>query len=219
MPSVISTQTIGSADNCIVLQGSQFGRQHGYGDNWSILRIGLLLNIVDAGSFPGSLFRVALCHGTVNMPGDATTDNSYGCEFSGSWSRGTYGYNMANSAFTRVGTTKVLSPTNISPRIAFQGVSRYVLFMDITKGSPNYTFAFWYHSGNGAGDVTPASFANFLGVPSNLLSLTDQTYGTPTGTSLAVDTATNGILDTVYCSWNLLYPTIWISSLGVVRIA
>lgn len=219
MPSVISTQTIGSADNCIVMQGSQWGRQHGYGDNWSVLRIGVLFSMVDAGTFSGPFFRLGLCHGTVNMPGDATTDNSYGAEFSGSWSRGTYGYNMANAAFTRVGTTKVLSVTNVSPRIAFQGVSRYVLFMDITKGSPNYTFSYWYHSGNGAGDVTPTSFLNFVNVPSTMLSLADQTYANPTGTSLAVDAATNGVLDTVYCSWNLLYPTIWISALAVARMA
>ena len=41
----------------------------------------------------------------------------------------------------------------------------------------------------------------------------------PTGTGLAIDTGTNGILDTVYCGWNLLTPRIFISNLAVVRLA
>jgi len=221
MPSVINTQTIGASDLCIVMNNSQFGRAHGYGDTWNSLRIALLFSAGpdNVQSITGNVFRVGLCNGTVNMPGDVTTNNSYGVNFFGTWARGTYGWNMSNSAFRRVGSTETLSATNISPRLSFQGVSRYPLFIDIVKGSPNYTFNFWYHSGNGTADMTPASFFGYLNIPGTYLSYTDTTYGAPTGTSLAIDTATNGILDTVYCGWSATTWSLWISYIAVVRLS
>ena len=77
-----------NGDQCIALSASQFGRLHGYGNNWNTLRIALSYNVEDTGAtLTGTMLRFGLCHGTANMPGDATTDNSYGIKFQQSWAR------------------------------------------------------------------------------------------------------------------------------------
>ena len=75
MASTIQSQTISAVtDQCIALAASQFGRLHGYGDNWNTLRFGTQFNVEDTGgTLYNQVFRVGLCHGTANMPGDATT--------------------------------------------------------------------------------------------------------------------------------------------------
>ena len=44
-------------DQCIALSASQFGRAHGYGDNWNTLRIALAHNVkTRARIYPGAVF-------------------------------------------------------------------------------------------------------------------------------------------------------------------
>jgi hypothetical protein len=224
MASTIQSQTIGSADLCIALAASQFGRAHGYGDNWNTLRVALLFAVEDTGAnLTGSLLRVGLCKGTNNMPGDATTDNSYGIKYQATWNRanGTY-YEMATSvpwAFSRVAAVETTSATNIATaNICFVNHCRECLFLDIIKGSPNYTFKAFVSTAT-TGDVTPAVF--LAQAPSNppAIGIPAHTYLSPTGTALAIDTGTNGILDTVYVGWNLLTPRLFISNLAVVKLA
>jgi hypothetical protein len=224
MASTIQSQTIGSADLCIALAASQFGRAHGCGDNWNTLRVALNYNVETTGaSLAGTVLRVGLCKGTANMPGDATTDNSYGIKFQQAWlylagppvryAQYTTGDPFA---FTRVGTTETTSVTNVQPLISAVSSCRCSLFVDIIKGSPNYTFKMLFLSGT-AVDVTPAAFLGQISAVTP--ALTNHTYSSPTGTSLAVNTGLNGVLDTVYVGWNTLTPRIFIGNLAVVRLA
>jgi hypothetical protein len=222
MASTIQSQTIGSADLCIALAASQFGRAHGYGDNWNTLRVALNYNVEDTGAgLTGTILRVGLCNGTTNMPGDATTNNSYGIKFQAAWARSGNLYYLQTTtgdplAFTRVGNTETTSLTNVVTHIPFVNGNRAALFLDIIKGSPNYTFNLFYQSGINI-NVTPA---NFLAQVTSLSPvLGNHTYASPTGTALAVDTGTNGILDTVYVGWSMLTPRIFIGNLAVVRLA
>ena len=225
MASTIQSQTIGSADLCIALAASQFGRPHGYGDNWNTLRIAINYNVEDTGAnITGSLFRFGLCNGTTNMPGDATTNNSYGVKFHPTWSRAAgppIAYNYATTesprAFSRVGAVETTSLTNLSSnyRLGTVGNQRGCLFVDIIKGA-SYTFK--YFGVNAAPvDATPADFLAQVG--SLAPALTAHAYASPTGTGIAIDTGANGILDTVYVGWNLLTPRIFIGNLAVVRLA
>ena len=224
MASTIQSQTIGSADKCIALAASQFGRAHGYGDNWNTLRVGINYNVEStAANLVGTVLRVGLCHGTTNMPGDATTDNSYGIKFQATWSYSTTAwthYLQQTSgdpfAFSRVGSVETTSVTNATPNIGTVNGIRVCLFLDIIKGSPNYTFKLFYCNGTPS-DTTPTTF--LAQVASAAPALGGHTYASPTGTSLAIDTGTNGILDTVYVGWNLLTPRIFIGNLAVVRLA
>jgi hypothetical protein len=89
-------------------------------------------------------------------------------------------------------------------------------FVDIIKGSPNYTFKMFYNNNGGTADMTPAAFLAQIG--SLAPASTNYIYSGAIG-SLAVNVATNGVLDTVYCGWNLVTPRLFISNLAVVRLA
>ena len=116
------------------LSASQFGRAHGYGDNWNTLRIALSYNVEDTGAtLTGTMLRFGLCHGTANMPGDATTDNSYGIKFQQSWGRagGLYYIQVTTGTapyFTRVGGTRNHShlPTLPACRVCKHGAGRFI---------------------------------------------------------------------------------------------
>ena len=226
MPSTIQSQTISAVtDQCIALASSQFGRLHGFGDSWNTLRVAISIAVEDTGAnIPGVVFRLGLCHGTTNMPGDVTTDNSYGLEFITGFQRNAgppvnYSQLASPVAFRRVGSTETTGATNMTYGvIGAVNVCRQVIFVDIIKGSPNYTFKVFYkYNLTSTVDIPPASF--LAQVPLASPSLSNYTYQSPTGTSLAIDIGANGILDTVYCGWNLLSPRIFIGNLAVVRLA
>jgi hypothetical protein len=227
MPSTIQSQTIGSADLCIALAASQFGRAHGYGDNWSTLRVALLCNFEStAANLSSTVLRIGLCRGTTNMPGDATTDNSYGIKFQPTWTyegSTTFDYwvnpNPYPTAFCRVGSSESTGATTggSNVRIGLVNGKRTCFFLDVIKGSPNYTFKTFNASSTSFADATPATF--LTQAQQSTPSLSNYTYTSPTNTSLAVNAATNGILDTVYVGWNLLTPRLFISNLAVVRLA
>jgi hypothetical protein len=227
MAATIQYYTGGTEEKCIALSAAQFGRTHGYGNEWNTLRFGLLLSNEDSGaSLTGVVLRIALCSGVTNMPGDATTDNSYGIKFSPSWSRlnsppVSYRWLSGSNdtyAFTRVGaveTTTASGVANIRPPVS--GVARSAFFLDVTKGSPNYTFNFFMRDAITTNDITPATFMDqvSLSVP----TLLNHAFKNPTGSAaLAVDES-NGVLDTVYVGWAHVTPRILISNIAVVRLA
>ena len=228
MASTIQIQTISAVDDqCIAMAGSQFGRAHGYGDSWNTLRIALNFNAEDTGgNLAASILRIGLCHGTTNMPGDATTDNSYGFKFYPGFTRyggpppGYYPDNNG-SAFSRVGSTESTSLTSLGHStqswIMLTGTTRTCFFLDIIKGA-SYTFNAFFANTNGSQvDTTPSDFLALAIDPAPARPL--YTYGSPTGTGLAIDTGANGILDTVYVGWNLLTPRLFIGNIAVVRLA
>ena len=226
MASTVQLQTIGSADKCIALSASQFGRTHGYGDSWTTLRVALNFNVEDSGSdINGMVFRAGLCSGTVNMPADATTANSYGIKvvsvlaapFSRIFSTYPYYQNAVLTAFSRVGVVETTASTNIVTGWHWStvGNTRSMLFIDIIKGSPNYTFKVFRRAGYAATDSTPAAFLATVTQPAPVYDT--HLYSSPTGTALPINTGANGILDTVYVGWNLVAPRLFIGDLAVLK--
>ena len=122
-----------------------------YGDSWNTLRVAISIAVEDTGAnIPGVVFRMGLCHGTTNMPGDVTTDNSYGLEFITGFQRNAgppvnFVSLLRRSPFRRVGSTLTTGATSwFTGLIGVVNACRQVIFVDIIKGSPNYTFKVFY---------------------------------------------------------------------------
>lgn len=227
MASLIQYYTGGTSDKCIALSNSQFGRKHGYGDNWNSLRFGLSVSFEDTGSsLSGVILRIGLCSGTTNMPGDATTDNSFGIKFSVNWTRFVmpppiyrwFGGGADRFVFSRVGAVESvtgLAAANID--VTVSGSLRTAFFLDVIKGSPNYTCNFFTgdnYTGARA-DCTPAAFMNQVSAAVPVLG----GHTLRAGAGLPINTALNGILDTVYVGWNLVTPHLLVSDIAVVRLS
>lgn len=237
MASTILSRTFSSVvDKRIVLSNSNFARQwdSSIGTSWSRIRIGCRISIRDSGAnLTGTPeFILGICSGTSNIYQDATTTHWTGLRtIDPTWTR-TAGppawYNMATAtsnpvAAKKVGTTKTNSATT-----AWLGIhaadatteNRSALFVDITKGSPNFSFNFIAKDTGGAGDDSLASFYAFLQNPSQTVTDWTNHKSSITGGgafSLAIDEATNGFFDSVNIGWNRTTPEIEISDLVVVR--
>ena len=118
---------------------------------WTKIRVALYMDLFQIGSDVGStpVFQAGLCSGTTNIPGDATPTNAVGLNVtaaSWSWYNGggsSYIYNCGPCyPFKNVGG--VLTNGTSSTPLLFatsaeaNGLSAE-LYVDITKGSPNYT--------------------------------------------------------------------------------
>ncbi len=161
---------------------------------------------------PGPLFAVGLCHGTSNILGDATTDHFVGVVSDGDWasefSEYLYDFIVFKGA-VKIGTSTTLStPLNSAGLNGQFGQGTNAawtptpqnFFVDITKGSPNFTInTFYISNGQSVGIQSAALFLSdvVLATPAQ----TGQAFGASPA-SMAVNEATNGILDTVNVSWN-----------------
>lgn len=227
--SSIKSRTYSSiVDNRIALSNSNFARPHGVG-SWSKLRVALRISGTDSGaSLTAPEFAFGLCAGTTNIYKDGTTDHFAGMRTTGNWTRttnsGILNYQTGGGIwqpFKRIGTT-----TTTSTNLAGAGIivsanaatvaTRYLLFLDILKGSPNYTFSlFDPNGGNFAADATASDF------------LTQAVLTTPSfsghvvnaSATLAVDEATNGTLNCVNLYWDQIDPKIELSDLAIVRLS
>jgi len=191
---------------------------------WSKVRVGVRLNCTDLGAGPSSTPRlgIGLCAGTGAILGDTSTTHFAGAltNISG-WTRGTLIYLCDFYPATKVGTTLTIgaSSFNADTRIDHTAGSattqRGVYFIDITKGSPNYTFDFFSPASNGFGDVASSTFLGnmVLSTP----SISAHSYGT--ARTLAVDEATNGTLNAACVWWNRSDFLMEICDLAVAVIA
>lgn len=193
---------------------------------WVTLRIALLMDITDSG---GNLtgtprFGVGLCSGAVNILGDTTTDNWVGfISNSASWTRATIPsrYESSDSrAATRVGTTLTVAGTDAigaaTWRLLADG-SRKLFFVDITRGSPNFTVfcSLFSTSLTGSTDISDAIFVtqSVSGVPAAT------SHQAATAQTIAVDEGTNGTLDHVNIWYNQVAAPLRIANFRVFRVA
>ena len=224
--STILARTISSvADKRIVLSNSQFGRAHGIA-TWTQLRIGLRLIMGTTGAnIVGPFFYVGLCSGTTNMIMDPTTDNWCGIRNTGDLLYDSNGppnlYHANGRATKRVGSTITDNATCIgnmsicNNAIAAVISGHTAMFVDITKGSPNYTFNIFSKTVNANPvSITQADFLGQLAVATP--SLTQHASGT--AKTLAVDEST-GAFTHINIGWDQAAPTIEICDLAVVRLA
>lgn len=208
--------------NNVGMVNSTWGRPVALPAAWSKVRVGLLLHFGNTGGALASspVLAVGLCHGTTQMYGDSTTAHFAGLKtVSVNWvDVGCGGASILGSVAVQASVVVAGSETlsgNIctDARYAFSATQRHMYFVDITKGSPNYTFNLFTVIVDACGaDVTVSQFLTQVGLASP--SFSSHSFGTPV--TLAVNEGANGTLDTMNVFWNRVDAQ---CNLGAVAVA
>jgi hypothetical protein len=216
--SVIASRAFNLIDDqYLTLANEEYVRTLAIGTNWTKLRIGMLLALATDGTnnLQGTNLVWGLSSGKTNPFGAVTTTNFLGMKFGYDANSDvlTYVANSGNPYFwsgqgliTKVGSTKTIWNGNGLEyhRIATNTGSlqrRCVLYMQITKGSPNFTVAFWNQTTTGvAKDFTPAHLLEGLEQPSSI-TVNGETLGGG-GAGAVTFNETAGALDTFDLFWN-----------------
>lgn len=156
-PVIIQRVIGGSTETAIQLNNGQFGRPITLPTGWGTIRVGLRLHFTDSGAdLTGTPnFAVGFGNGTTNMVGDLTTNNWIGIMPTVSWARTSASppfYNLGGGTvnprlFTKIGTTFTSGSymqagfTYLSASAGGPTPGRQLYFLDIQKGSPNYSGA------------------------------------------------------------------------------
>jgi hypothetical protein len=227
MANTITSRTIGGAgDQRIQLSNSYFARPFVPPTGWAQLRLAFRFAFTDLGSGPASTpeFAFGFCSAGTNIYKAATTDHFVGVKStSSSWVRETGWSRYDNpevtfQPFKRIVTTDTNGSGTQSMGMPFNITAAHaVIFLDLVKGSPNYTmklFAPSYSTGAMA-DVTLATF----NAQALLLSPTITQHAQKTDRTLAVDEATNGTLNHVNFLWSRSDFLLEVSEISVLKIA
>src|SRR5438876_3919296 len=184
--SVIASRAFNLIDDkYLTLANEEYVRTLAIGTNWTKLRIGMLLALATDGTnnLQGTNLVWGLSSGKTNPFGAVTTTNFLGMKFGYDANSDvlTYVANSGNPYFwsgqgliTKVGSTKTIWNGNAFEchRIATNTGSlqrRCLLYMQITKGSPNYSVTYWNQNTTGvAKDFTPAHLLEGLEQPTTI---------------------------------------------------
>lgn len=226
MSSILSRTISSLLDKRVVLSNSQFARRLPFGTTWQSIRIGIRISMRDTGADLASnpRFWFGVCSGSTNLVSDATTTNFCGCATNATtWGRNATRYNKLSAGIvcaTRVGSTNTFSTganvisgsSLIQNGAALNAADRTLWFIQITKGSPNYTYRGFFCQTDGAADRSHTE----------MLEQMEQVTPSLTGHawSNAVVLATSeaaGTFDHVNISWERTYPEMEISDLVVTR--
>lgn len=178
------------------------------GSTWNQIRIGLRWCMEPGGTnIQYKRIFIGLCSGTANPwnNGSALTTHAVGwlCPIASSYPLHTgtapeFSYNTGGQAKAakRVGTTENLSSGVISQPSWWPATTDHraiMHFVTITKGSPNFTVATWsYQNSTGFVHITKEEFMQYVVIPTPTRSGYQSS-----STTLAVDEAAHGYLDTV----------------------
>ena len=213
-------------DKYLTLANEEYLRRLAIGSNWTKLRLGAMLALPPNGTENLTLCSLTLgvCAGATPFSGTqgyaaASTGNFIGIDIcsdnSGGSGQGTLTYNAGtgnpyySSSFSgarrRVGTTDSFAAnTTLSHAVAINTGTlqrRTLLYVDITKGSPNYTVKYYPETGTLAQlDFTPAHFLDGL-EQSGTPTVNGQTLSAGNALTLACD-ETAGVFDSVSLYWN-----------------
>jgi len=220
MATVIVARTIGGAtETAAQLNNSCFARQVALPASWAHIRVGIRYHFgaVPSLNLYGGIFALGFCSGTTNLYGDASTTHFAGMQIGGSAALWTF-YNVsppyqyqtasANNVFVvKVATVVTASTTFLSAASNYvaagaqqASADRCMLFLDLVKGSPNYTFTVPFYLGTGVPqDATSDQFLGYM------QQLTPAPTGYTTSTNalpMAVSEATNGYFNAASVYWN-----------------
>jgi hypothetical protein len=223
MASVIKQRTISAVtENAIQMVNSQFARTLNFGTSWTTMRVGVRMHMSNTGGgLTAAKFAIGFCSGTSNLFGDATTTHFVGAYTTGTWAFQTTFYNATSfAAAKRVGSTlttgAVLFANGAFPcGAASSTADRAAIFVDITKGSPNYSINLFVANNAVPADMSVASFLSTMEVASPVLG----TYTYTSAQTVAVNEGTDGTLDSINISWDHSTPFIEICDVAVARIA
>jgi len=157
MAEIIQWST-GFTDKGLALTNEEFVRTLYVGSTWTKIRLGIHFSPrTQAVSMAGVQFILGLCSGKTNPYNAGSTTNFVGVTWAGfgavSGNLNSYFgppyfvYSNGNSILKRVGSTTTMLGLNSSAIIYMcltEANQRGMLFLDITKGSPNYTFSTFY---------------------------------------------------------------------------
>ncbi len=222
------------SDKYLSLANEEFVRTLSIGSSWTKLRLGMLMALTpdEPNNLSGVLATLGMCSGKTNPFGAATTTNFLGTLFGSSAAGNTLTYvaNTGNpyywsgrAAVKRVGATVTLGTANAveSHRFATNTGAlqrRSLHFVEITKGSPNYTVIYWSAPATGLSkDFTPAHLLDGL-EQSGSIAVNGETFGAGTSIALAFD-ETAGALDSVDLYWNRAAFPIEVHALAAYRFA
>lgn len=219
MSQEIISRTIGSVvDKRALIKNGQLKRLFSYLNDWTKIRIGIHF------SFDGSLaanitgtpqFVFGLISDTDNGWGNVTTDHFLGWRTNvATWTynagAGNPYFSLASAAILtkKIGTT-ITSGSSFSPSPSFTAnntLIRNALFLEITKGSPNFTVQS-SHPGSAAAaqqDITDDVFENMMNAVdiSACSSTPTVAYSSSTAWTIAIDEATNGYFNGLNIFWD-----------------
>lgn len=228
----------GVADKYVSLANEELVRTLQIGSDWTKLRIGVLLAVTPDGTnnLASAALVLGLCSGTAHPYGAASTTNFIGAAFHASTPGATsgtltYTANSGNPLFSATGTapltrvgTALGSATGSSTALlltANTGTTqrRSPLYLDITKGSPNYTVGRWSPA------TSQGQFQNGDCTPGEMLSVLENTAPTWLGLSLTSSSTTiaaseaAGAFDSVDLFWNKAGFPLEVYALAVARLA
>lgn len=226
MPSTTLIRSIaGVPDERIVLSNSHFARPHGI-TSWNKLRIAFRWSMRDSGAtLTGTpAFAAGLCSGTANIFGDLTCTHFVGMRTIGAtWPRSAGPpvlYQLYPTQSCKlIGTTFTVGTNWLS--VAGQAVAdaaggnRFCWFIDITKGSPNYTLQGYARITGNAADISEAT----MKAQAEIDAATLAEHGLGNSAAVAVDEGADGLLNHVCFSWDRSSPEIEISDHGVFKLA
>ena len=207
------------------MTNSRFARQPYAGfmtSGWVTLRVAVLMRVSDSGaSLSGTpRFAVGLCSGNTNIMGDSTVDHFVGLlSTDDNWSRsvGPVRYITVPSitAVKKVGTTITAGASFGAFGATFHTTTPFMIFVDITKGSPNFSFTVFICTGITAPGVTEANFLTTSLAPSP--SFAEHASAGPV--TVAVDEVTDGTLDHACVAWDQTLATVDIHAWRVLKLA
>lgn len=189
---------------------------------WNVLRLGLLCGIrQDAPvSAISPVFAFGFCAGTANVFGDASVTHFVGVQMeTAAWSiNGDYLDSDVNTPTKKVGVTQT-DGTSMSATVFIHARQdtvnvRSVLMLELTKGSPNYSFRIFRRSAAGI-DITPVVFRAAMEAASP--TATSHSFQGPQ--TLAVDEGVDGTLNAVNVYWNLTTSSLEVEEIMVVKMS
>lgn len=165
MAQYITTAFAGGNDIALQLGNEEWVRTLAIGSTWTHVRIGLLYQITGTATTAGGTgFAVGMCSGSTAPFNGASTTNFVGIEcvtalgFVANSGNPYYQFASGNLfACKKVVATITTAATNLGdsvdmgvPTAAGSTLRRGLLYVDITKGSPNYTIGISAASGMGS---------------------------------------------------------------------
>lgn len=220
-------------DQYLSLANEEWVRTLAIGSNWTKLRIGLLMTVTpdDVNNLNGVQLVFGLCSGKTNPYGAASTTNFLGAKLGGTTGGDLWTY-KANSGNPYFGTERIFIKKTAATVTGLSSAAgevhrvtantgtlqrRGVQFLDIAKGTPNFTVTQWAITlGSMAKDFTPAQLLDGLEQSGNI-SINGETMN-PMPLAIPFD-ETAGALDTVDVFWNKSAFPIEVHAVGAYRLA
>jgi len=187
---------------------------------WNVLRLGLLCGIRQdvPVSVISPIFAFGFCAGTAAVFGDASATHFVGFHMeAGAWTiNGDYLDSDVNTPTKKVGVTQT-DGTSVTGTNLFHAKQdtinvRSMLMLELTTGSPNYSFRLFRRSATGT-DVSTATFRAQM----EAITPTVTNHGFAGPQTLAVNEGVDGTLNAVNVYWNLTTSSMEIEEIMVVK--